>query len=178
MDAIEAIRNRRSVRAFLTTPVPRERLEALADLARLSPSGANKNTWRFLLITQKGSLERLSQAHVACKWLSAAPSGIAIVIDPASTRYWLEDCSVAAYLIWLAATAQGLGASWAAMYQSDNAEETKRRQQFVREILVVPENLMVPMVLSIGYPESQPAAKNRPELKNIICWDRYAAVSA
>lgn len=173
MDTIEAIRNRRSVRAFLPTPVPREKLEGLIELARLSPSGANKNTWRFLLITQRTSLERLSQTHGACKWLSAAQNGIAIVVDPASTRYWLEDCSVAAYTIWLAATAQGLGASWAAMYQGDNPDETKRRQQFVRETLGIPDNLMVPIVMAIGYPESQPPAKNRPEVKDIICWDRY-----
>ncbi|MBI4282969.1 MAG: nitroreductase family protein [Chloroflexi bacterium] len=173
MDTIEALRNRRSVKSYLAKPVPRETLQALVDLARLSPSGSNKNSWRFIAITQNETLARLSQTHGACKWLNAAPAGIAIVVDPASTRYWLEDCSVAAYSIWLAATAQGMGAAWAAMYQSDNPDETQRRQQFVREILSVPDNLLVPMVLAIGYPESQPAAKKRPELKEIIYWDRY-----
>ncbi len=173
MDFNEVLRTRHSVKSYLSTPLPREKLETLIDFARLSPSGANKNTWRFLLITQHDSLKRLSQTHGACKWLNAAPAGIAIVIDPTSTRYWLEDCSIAAYSIWLAATAQGLGVAWAAMYQSDNPDETKRRQQFVRETLSIPDNLLVPMVLAIGYPESQPPPKSRPELKNIICWERY-----
>ncbi|MBI4187582.1 MAG: nitroreductase family protein [Chloroflexi bacterium] len=173
MDAIEALRKRRSVKSYLATPVPRETLQALVDLARLSPSGGNKNTWRFIVITQHNALERLSQTHPNCKWLSSAPAGIAIVIDPTSTRYWLEDCSVAAYSIWLAATAQGLGVAWAAMYQNGNPAETERRQQFVRETLSIPGNLVVPMVLAIGYPESQPTAKPRPELKDIICWDGY-----
>ncbi|MBI2287629.1 MAG: hypothetical protein HYU83_01345, partial [Chloroflexi bacterium] len=61
-----------------------------------------------------------------------------------------------------------------AMYQNDNHTETARRQQFVRETLSIPDNLLVPVVLAIGYPESQPAAKPRPELKDIICWDGYA----
>ena len=126
MDAIEAIRNRRSVKSYLSTPVPREKLETLVDLARLSPSGDNNNSWRFLVITQRDTMERLSQTHPDCKWLNSAPAGIAIIIDPTSTRYWLEDCSVVAYSIWLAATAQGLGAAWAAMYQSDNPTESER----------------------------------------------------
>ncbi len=175
MDAIQAISSRHSVRAFLPKPVPRETLEGLIDLVRLySSSGANKNTWRFVAITKKDSLVSLSGASIACKWLSSAPAGIAIVISPASTRYWLEGCSVAAYLIWLAATAQGLGCSWAAMYQSDNAEETKRRQQLVSETLGIPEDMVVPMVLSVGYPDSQPAGKARPERTGLISWDRYS----
>ncbi|MBI2980568.1 MAG: nitroreductase family protein [Chloroflexi bacterium] len=174
MDTIEALRSRRSVKSYLSTPVSRETLQTLVDLARLSPSGANKNTWHFIVITRQNTLERLGQTHPNCKWLSSAPAGIAIVIDPTSTRYWLEDCSIAAYSIWVAATAQGLGAAWAAMYQNDNPTETARRQQFVRETLSIPDNLLVPVVLAIGYPESQPAAKPRPELKDIICWDGYA----
>lgn len=44
-----------------------------------------------------------------------------------------------------------LGAAWAAMYQSENLEESARRQQFVRQILSIPDNLAVPMVLGVGY---------------------------
>lgn len=173
MEVVEAIRTRRSIKNYLTTPVSREVLQTLVDLARLSPSGANKNTWRFVAITQRDILERLGQAHPNCKWLSSAPAGIAIVIDPTATRYWLEDCSVAAYSIWLAATAQGLGAAWAAMYQSDNIAETEKRQQFVREALSIPDKFLMPMVLAIGYPESLPPSKPRPELNKIICWNHY-----
>lgn len=173
MDALEAIRNRRSIKDYLDKPVSRETLQSIVDVARFSPSGSNKNTWRFVVITQRDSLDRLSQTHPYCGWLKSAPAGIAIVIDPASTRYWLEDCCVAAYSIWLATTAQGLGAAWAAMYQSDNPTESERRQQFVRETLSIPDTLLVPIVLAIGYHESLPPTKKRPELKDIICWDRY-----
>ncbi|MBI4180840.1 MAG: nitroreductase family protein [Chloroflexi bacterium] len=173
MDVNEVLRSRRSIKNYLATPVSREKLEELVDLARLSPSGANKNSWRFVVITQRDTLECLSQTHPNCKWLSSAQAGIAIIIDPTSTRYWLEDCSVAAYSIWLAATAQGLGAAWAAMYLSDNPAETERRQQFVREALFIPGNFLVPMVLAISYPESLPPTKPRPGLKEVICWNRY-----
>lgn len=174
MDAIEAIRTRRSIKSYQPTPVSRETLQDLVDLARYSPSGANKSAWRFVVTTERGSLQRLSQIAPTCSWLATAPAGIAIAIDPASTRYWLEDTSVAAYLICLAGTAQGLGVAWAAMHQSDNPEESKRRQDMVREILSIPGSFMVPMILAIGNPGTQPPPRTRPELKDILFWERYA----
>lgn len=174
MDTIEAIRIRRSIKSFQPTPVPRETLENLVDLARYSPSGANKNPWRFVVTTDRDSLQKLSQVARTCGWLASAPAGIAIAADPAVSRYWLEDTSVAAYLICLAGAAQGLGVAWAAMHQSDNPEEGKRRQDLVREILSIPASLMVPMILAVGYPAAQPPPRTRPELKDILFWERYA----
>ncbi|MBI2853116.1 MAG: nitroreductase family protein [Chloroflexi bacterium] len=173
METIEVIRNRRSIKSYQPTPVPRETLQNLVDLARYSPSGANKNAWRFVVTTERDSLQRLSQIARTCSWLATAPAGIAIAADPAATRYWLEDTSVAAYLICLAAAAQGLGAAWAAKHQSDNPDESKRRQDMVRDILSIPGSLMVPMVLAIGYPETQPPPRTRPELTDILFWERY-----
>ena len=154
--------------------MPREALLELVDVARRSPSGVNKNPWRFVIITERNTLDNLSQAHPYCHWLSSAQAGIAIVADPASTQYWLEDCCIAAYSIWLAATAQGLGMSWGAMYQSDNAAESERRQGFVRKVLSIPDSMQVPMVLGIGYPQASPPEKKRPDLEEIVCWERYA----
>jgi nitroreductase len=46
LPADEAIRTRRSVRAFLPTPVPRETVEELLALAARSPSGTNIQPWK------------------------------------------------------------------------------------------------------------------------------------
>ncbi len=173
MDVTEALYTRRSIKNFSTTPVPREALLALVDVARYSPSGNNKNSWRFVLITQREALDRLSQAQPYCRWFSSAQAGIALVTDPGSTRYWLEDCCVAAYSICLAAMVRGLGVAWGAMYQSDNDVESDRRQRLVREILSIPDKLLVPMVMGVGYPQASPPERKRPDLEEIICWERY-----
>ncbi len=178
MDVIEAIRTRRSTKGFSTTPVPAQMLSDLVDTASYSPSGANKNPWRFVIITERNTLDRLSKASPHCNWLASAQAGIAIAADPAYSRYWLEDCCVAAFSIWLAAMAQGLGAAWAAMYQSDNAEESERRQGFVREVLSVPDGLNIPMVMAIGYPQGPPPERKRPALEEIVHWERYATGGA
>ncbi len=173
MDTIEAIRSRRAAKEFSSSPVEKEMLLKLVDMARYSPSGGNKNAWQLVLITGREALDKLSGTHPYCQWFSSAQAGIAIVIDPKSTRYWLEDCSVAAYTIWLGATNLGLVAAWAAMHQADNKEESERRQHFVRKILSIPETLYVPMVLGIGFRKAPVPEKKRPSPEDLVFWERY-----
>ena len=45
MDVLEAIRNRRSTRAFLDRPVGEDALRAILDVARWAPSGGNCQPW-------------------------------------------------------------------------------------------------------------------------------------
>ena len=63
----DAILSRRSVRAFLPTPVPRELIEHILDVAARAPSGTNMQPWRAYVLAGEVK-ERLSQplvrAHV------------------------------------------------------------------------------------------------------------------
>ena len=56
MEIIETIRNRRSIKEFTANKVSREALEGLVDLARFSPTGANKNSWRFIVTQGRQNL--------------------------------------------------------------------------------------------------------------------------
>jgi nitroreductase len=46
-----AIITRRSLRAFLPTPVPRETIEAILQVAARSPSGTNTQPWKVYVLT-------------------------------------------------------------------------------------------------------------------------------
>lgn len=59
-----AITSRRSVRAFLGSPVPRETVERILDIAARAPSGTNMQPWRGYVLTGE-PLRRLSDALVA-----------------------------------------------------------------------------------------------------------------
>ncbi len=50
MNVIEAIRNRRSTKAFAPTPVTRTQVEALLELAVLAPNHRMTAPWRFLVL--------------------------------------------------------------------------------------------------------------------------------
>ncbi len=49
-----AIASRRSVRAFLPRPVPRETIEAMLAVAARAPSGTNTQPWRVYVLTGQG----------------------------------------------------------------------------------------------------------------------------
>ncbi len=50
MDVYEAIRARKSVRAYLERPVEQEKLDRVMEAARLAPSASNRQEWRFVLV--------------------------------------------------------------------------------------------------------------------------------
>ena len=60
----EAINSRRSVRAFLPTPVPRKTIEEILTVACRAPSGTNTQPWRVRVLTD-GAKQRLSAASKA-----------------------------------------------------------------------------------------------------------------
>ncbi len=62
IDAV--LKSRRSIRAFLPTPVPRAEIEAILEAASRAPSGTNTQPWKVYVVTGE-SLARLSQALVA-----------------------------------------------------------------------------------------------------------------
>jgi len=51
MDVTEAVRRRKSIRAFLDTPVEREVVAELLELAARAPSGGNVQPWRVYVVT-------------------------------------------------------------------------------------------------------------------------------
>ena len=177
MELLDAVASRRSIQTYASTPVPKETLLGLVEAARKAPSAANKNAWRFVLVTERQTLDRLSETHRFCGWLASAQAAIAVVIDPSATGYWLEDSCVAATMIWLAATDAGLGAAWGAMHQAADPVESQRRQDYVRQVLGIPAGLSVPVVLGLGFPAGEPRPRALPDLPQLVSWERYAAAA-
>ena len=65
-DVDHAIRSRRSVRAFLPTPVPRQTIEAILQVASRAPSGTNTQPWQVHVMTgeSKAAMSRaIRSAH-------------------------------------------------------------------------------------------------------------------
>ena len=71
-DLDDAIRERRSVRGFLPTPVPREALEEVLQLAQQAPSNCNVQPWR-VYIASGDCLAKLRSALVGAATTGASP---------------------------------------------------------------------------------------------------------
>ncbi|MBF0634150.1 MAG: nitroreductase [Nitrospinae bacterium] len=66
MDALEAIRQRFSARAYLSRPVGRELVESVLDTARWAPSAVNIQPWKVIALTGE-TKQKLSHALLAAK---------------------------------------------------------------------------------------------------------------
>jgi nitroreductase len=161
MDAMEAIRKRRSVRQYTGEPIPREDLEKIVDAGRLAATGSNKQPWEFIVITERTMIEHLK---VAAAWMDKAGAIIAVVMDPAS-RWWVEDGSAAVENILIASTALGYGSCWLEGY-------TLPREQEFKALLGIPENKRLFTLLPLGVPAKWPE-KEKKSLQEVIHWEKY-----
>lgn len=57
---LKEIANRRSVRAYLNAPVPREALETILQAGTLAPSSKNRQPWRFVVTAGTAKAEALA----------------------------------------------------------------------------------------------------------------------
>jgi nitroreductase len=117
MDIEQAIRTRRTHKAFGAEPVARETLDELFELARWAPNHHVTNPWRFRVLGP-GALMRLKQAagrEQATK-LDRAPTLIvvsaALVGDPLQDEEDLHATAISAYIVMLVAHARGLAGYW------------------------------------------------------------------
>ena len=62
MDALEAIRKRRSVRKYTGDSIPRGDLEKIVDAGRLAASGSNRQPWDFIVVTDRAMIDKLKVA--------------------------------------------------------------------------------------------------------------------
>jgi len=62
LDALDAIRERKSVRRFRSDPLSRETIETLIDAARLAPSAMNLQPLEFVAVTDQEMRGRIADA--------------------------------------------------------------------------------------------------------------------
>jgi nitroreductase len=161
MEALEAIRKRRSVRSYTGAPIPKEDLETIVDAGRLAASGSNKQPWEFIVVTERGMIDKLK---VASQWMDKAGAIIAVVMDP-SSRWWLEDGSAAVENMLIAATALGYGSCWLEGYTLPREEEFKA-------LLGIPKAKRLLTLVPIGVPVTWPSKDKKP-LAEVLHWERY-----
>jgi nitroreductase len=117
MDIEQAIRTRRTHKAFLPEPVDGKILDELFELARWAPNHHGTNPWRFRVLGP-GALSRLRQAAGREQDAKLSRTPTLIVVSAALSGELLQDeedlhaTAIAAYIVLLVAHARGLAGYW------------------------------------------------------------------
>ncbi|MCU0377388.1 MAG: nitroreductase family protein [Bacteroidales bacterium] len=150
MDFTELINKRESIRSYdPSRPVSEKTLNRILDAGRLALSAANRQPWKFLVISSPHMLEKVRPCY-SREWFGDAPHVVAVVglKDQAWVRSFdgynsMEtDAAIAMTHIILAAENEGVGACWIANYDP----------AMLREALGIGGTQEVYGITPIGYP--------------------------
>jgi nitroreductase len=161
MDFFDVISSRHSVRTYRPDPVPDELITKCLEAARLAPSWRNGQCWRFVIVRDRLTIDRLAAMRIygyaINSWLSSAPAVIMACAEPRESGhhgdlpYWAVDTAIAMEHVVLAATALGLGTCWIGGFNEDA----------VRGLLGIPDRVRVVAYTPVGYPANQEGLMGR-----------------
>ena len=165
------LRGRRSIRAYKDTPVARETMETLLDVARFAPTASNAQEVGWVVAVDPAKVRELaamtaayfetagSRPHHAASWrkgkdpyLRGAPA-LAVAYAPADAPYGAADCGIALTFMELAAVARGLGTCWAGLLV-----RAARNDAALAKALGIPQGCVIEGGLMLGYPALRYAA--------------------
>jgi nitroreductase len=173
MDFMKVIQERRSIRKYKDTPVPNEIIREVLEAARRSPSWANTQVWRFIVVKDQSVKERLQDTLRPTNPARQAMVDAPIVVCIAAQRgrsgfsrgeaatdkgdWFMFDCGIAMEHIVLAAWNFGLGTVHVGLFDAKKADE----------ILQIPEGYNIVEMTPLGYFDETPGQTPRKPLEEI-----------
>ncbi len=157
MDLFEVIARRHSYRGpFKGDAVSREDLIKIVDAGIKAPSGKNDQATRFVIVDDAALVRSIQAMHPKNTAMQQAKAYIVCVIDrqPAAIyegfSFAVEDCAAAVENMLLAITALGYASVWV-----DGWLRLEGRAEKIGELLGVPDEKVVRIILPVGVPAEQ-----------------------
>ncbi len=178
MEVLEAIRTRRSIRKYKPDPVDDKTLETVLEAARLAPSWANTQCWRFVVVRDSNIKEQLAGTLIENPATDAIRNAPIVIVACAELGkaglyhgqystdkgdWFMFDVALAMQNLVLAAHSLGLGTVHVGRFDAKRAAS----------VLGVPEGFCVVEMTPLGYPAQEVNPRPRRELAEIVFYDKY-----
>jgi nitroreductase len=189
MEVLEAIKTRRSIRKYKPAAVDDRTIETVLEAARWAPSWANSQCWRFVVVRDADTKDKLAEAlrsvssgpNRAIEAIRQAPLAIVACAELGRSGYsarepgkpftdkgefwYMFDTALAMQNLTLAAHSLGLGTVHVGSFDAKQ----------VASILGVPEGFCVVSMTPLGYPDEEPPTRPRKELSEIVFYDKFGS---
>src|SRR4030042_264444 len=167
MELYEAIKGRRSIRAYKPQNVPEEIVDKLIEAASFAPSAGNIQPWKFVIARKPETKKKLAQAADQA-FIEEAPVVIVVCANEkrasmgygarGKTLYCIQDTASATQNIHLTAYSLGLGTCWIGAFNEDQAKKAVNAPEEMRPVAIIP----------VGYADEAPSPRNRRPLNQIM----------
>lgn len=175
--AIDNIMTRTSIRRFKQQPVESGKVDTLLRAAMAAPTAVNKQPWHFVVVDDAQVLNQLAGQGRRGDMLRNAPLAIVVcgdmtkALEGKAQEYWIQDTSAATENLLLAAHALGLGAVWTGQWPMED------RYLQTQQVLSLPQHIVPLCTVVIGYPDEQPAPKDKWKPEN-VSYNRFGGTKA
>lgn len=150
---LSLLQERRSIRRYKPDRIEEHFIDTLKEAVLRSPSSRGINPWEFIFVDNPDLLVKLSEAKQhGSLFLKHAVLGVVVCGDERSSDVWVEDCSIASIILQLVAQSLGLGTCWIQIRNRKHNDSTTS-EQYIRQVLNIPEHVKVESIISIGYPD-------------------------
>ena len=166
---MNSIFKRKSIRKYEGRPVEQEKIHLLLKAAMAAPTARNQREWEFVVVTDRGVLQELSQASPYAKPTAGAPLAIVPVANTErmnGTAYLEQDLGAAVENILIEVEELGLGAVWMGIMPREE------RMAKVAEVLRLPDHIVPFAIVAVGYPAEAKEAGDRYE-EDRVHYNRY-----
>jgi nitroreductase len=179
MDSMQAIKERRSVRAYKPDSIPEEKLRKVLEAVQWAPSWANTQCWEVIVVKDQGTKKQLAETlppgNPSREAIVQAPLTLAVIgikgragfyKGAAATDkgdWYMFDCGLATQNLCLAAHAEGLGTVIVGLFDAVKAAK----------VLQVPEGKAVVIITPLGLPDKVPAPPRRKEIEEFVYHEEY-----
>lgn len=161
-DAIKAMCDRRSIRAYKEDEVPRELIEQVVDAGLWAASGMGKQSPIIVAITDRALRDRLSAANANVMGVETDPfygaPVVLVVLAPRDVPTYVYDGSLVMGNLMLAASSVGLGSCW--IHRAKETFELPEFKQVLSELGVDGDYEGIGNCI-LGWPAEEPEPKPR-----------------
>ncbi|MFW9915503.1 MAG: nitroreductase family protein [Candidatus Thorarchaeota archaeon] len=192
LDVFEAIKGRRSVRAFLPDEVPQQDLELILDMARYAPTAANNQPWKFLVV-RNGKNKVMLQAKIK-EFVEKRIDDQALELEEKTKRkedifQYLENLFVVPVLVFLLVdgsqypelvmcdgtlAAQNMMLAAHALGYGTCFQTTFFPEELVRDYFAIPDHYRLICTVPIGRAASQPEMPQKKPLASFILEEQFS----
>ena len=156
VDVLAAMTARQSVRKYSGEPVPQGLLDRIVRAGLVSASGRRRRPWELIVVRDRNTLDKLAECRDSgSAMLAGADAAIVVLGNPEVADTWVEDCSIVMANMHLEASASGVGSCWI-QGRMRTAADGRSTQDYVAELLGIPEPWQLEATLSLGMPADQP----------------------
>lgn len=151
MDFHKLLLERHSIRRYTDQPLKSDDVKLILEAALLAPSSKSKRPWQFIIVEDKNVLEQLSKAKpVAAHPIAGSAMAVVVVSNPEESDVFIEDASIAAFLMQLQAEALGIGSCWIQIRNRFSADG-EPAEVMVQNLLNIPQYLPVECIITFGH---------------------------